>query len=77
MNWETAIVQMLPYLMKTEVPGGHGTGFICACDHRIGHIAIATARHAIYGARKERQEIPPGVDAMAGAHRCHEGRIGE
>lgn len=57
MNWEAAIAKILPYLVRIEVVGQHGSGFILEYDHETQRCVIATAGHVTLEGRRRSMPV--------------------
>ena len=57
MNWNEVVQKVMPYVVKIETPGGHGTGFACFYNVNKAYCAIATAYHVVQHADQWQQPI--------------------
>lgn len=52
MEWDSAVSEVKPHVVKIETPQGHGTGFLFIVSEETNYLGIATARHVIEHADK-------------------------
>ena len=57
MNWEAAINEVRPHVVKIETPNGWGTGFLAFYNHDKSWCGIATAAHVVGHADEWQQPI--------------------
>jgi hypothetical protein len=57
MNWESAIEDVRPHVVKIETPNGYGTGFLAFYNHDKTWCGIATAAHVVSHADEWQQPI--------------------
>ena len=57
MNWESAINEVSPHVVKIETPTGWGTGFLAFYNHDKTWCGIATAAHVVSHADEWQQPI--------------------
>jgi hypothetical protein len=57
MNWDEAIKEVSPHVVKIETPQGHGTGFLVFYNHDQEWCGIATAAHVVSHADEWQQPV--------------------